>query len=81
MRSPTDSSSPTFLRSDHSLLAHQHRVRPPRTADVFSLVANHRCDTRFEIFGALDCSLQRLCWVERELCTIALRAASTETRR
>jgi hypothetical protein len=27
-----------------------------------------RCNTRFEILGALDCSLHRVTSVERELC-------------
>jgi len=55
-------------------------MRSASASDVFTLVANDRCNTQLEVFGALDCSLQRLCWVEREMCTIALCAASTETR-
>jgi hypothetical protein len=70
------SPSSPFLHSGRSLLAHQQRVWSASAADVFRLVANDRRNPRFEIFGALDCSLQRLCWVERELCTIAPRTAS-----
>jgi hypothetical protein len=32
-------------------------MRSASAGDVFRLVANDRCDTCFEIFGRLDCSL------------------------
>jgi hypothetical protein len=36
-------------------------MRSGRTGNVFRLVADDRCDSRFEIFGALD-SLHELKW-------------------
>ena len=46
-----------FLSSNSSLLAHQQRVWGARSGDVFSLVADDCCDSSFEVFGSLDCSL------------------------
>src|SRR5262249_22675304 len=43
-----------FLRSDHSLPAHQHRVWWGSASDVFRLVANDCRNPRFEIFGRFD---------------------------
>jgi hypothetical protein len=50
-----------FLSSNRSLLAQQHLASRPRSRDVFALVANHRGDTRFEIFGALDWPVRHRC--------------------
>jgi hypothetical protein len=39
------------MRFNYSLLSREHRVRSAGSGDVFTLVANDRRDTRFEIFG------------------------------
>jgi hypothetical protein len=62
-----DSSPTSFLRFGHAPLSHQHRVWSANSGDLFPLVANDRCDTQLEIFGALDCSLQRFPWVKRRI--------------
>ena len=53
----SQSSSTTFLCSDHSRLAHQHRVWLASASDVFSVVVYDRSDERFEFLSALDYSL------------------------
>src|SRR5215469_1447956 len=52
--------SPTpFLCSDHSLRAHQHRMRPRRSGGVVPLVVDDRCDMRFEVLERFDWPLHR----------------------
>jgi hypothetical protein len=48
--------------------------------DVFSLVADDRSDSRFEILGRFDWPIHGRTTGERELCTIAPRTASTSAR-
>jgi hypothetical protein len=52
-----DSSSSPFLRFDYALLTDNQRMRMPRSGDVFTLVADDRCNPRFEVLERFDWSL------------------------